>query len=113
MAAGWSTVVVCIGCAAAGWFARDWQYERATRIEAERQLVIAESKPAAQVADERKLTAAVDTRDRGKAAARQGVAAAPLLADCPIPDDLASMLVTQAQATRNGASAGVSDHPVP
>lgn len=113
MAAGWSTVVVCIGCAAAGWFARDWQYERATRIEAERQLVIAAEQPAKQVTDERRLAAVADTRERGKATARAGVSAAPALADVPLPDDLASMLMAQAEATRAAASAGVPNSPVP
>lgn len=103
MAAGWSTVVVCIGCAAAGWFARDWQYERATRIEAERQLVIAVEQPAKQVTDERRLAAVASTRERGKATARAGVSAAPSLADVPLPDDLAVMLMAQAEATRTAS----------
>jgi hypothetical protein len=98
VAAGWSTVVVCIGCAAAGWFARDWQYERATRIEAERQLVVALEKPAATVNAERRLVAATDKRERGKVAARAGVSAAPSLADVPLPDDLSLMLMAQAEA---------------
>lgn len=111
MAAGWSTVVVCIGCAAAGYFARDWQYERATRIEAERQLVIAAEQPAKQVTDERRLAAVESTRERGKATARASVSAAPALADVPLPDDLASMLMAQAEATRAGGQ--VPDRPVP
>ena len=111
MAAGWSTVVVCIGCAAAGWFARDWQYERATRIEAERQLVIAVEQPAKQVTDERHLAAVASTRERGKATARAGVSAAPALADVPLPDDLASMLMAQAEATRTAGK--LPNSPVP
>lgn len=111
MAAGWSTVVVCVGCAAAGWFARDWQYERATRIEAQRQLVIAAEQPTKQVTDERRLAAVASTRERGRAAARAGVSAAPALADVPLPDDLASMLMAQAEATRNAGK--LPDHPVP
>lgn len=110
---GWSTVAVLLLAFAAGYFVCDWRYKSAALEESQRQLVIAESKPAAQVADERKLTAAVDTRERGKAAARQGVERAPALADCPVPDELGGMLVTQAQATRSGASSGVSNRPVP
>ena len=97
---GWSTVAVLLLAFAAGYFVCDWRYQREARVEAQRQLVIAESKPAAQVADERKLTAAVDTRERGKATARAGVSAAPALADVPLPDDLAVMLMAQAEATR-------------
>ena len=114
MAAGWSTVVVCIGCAAAGWFARDWQFERAARAEAERQLVVALEKPAATVDAERRLNTATENRERGKASARAAVASAPRLTDCPIPDELASMLATQAQSTRSTATGGqVSRGPVP
>ena len=113
MAAGWSTVVVCIGCAVLGYVARDWQYERATRIEAERQLVIAREQPASQVSDERHLAAVASTRERGKATARAGVSAAPILADCPVPDELGSMLVTQAQATRSTAAGSMPNRPVP
>lgn len=111
MAAGWSTVVVCIGCAAAGYFVRDWQYERATRIEAERQLVIAAEQPAKQVTDERRLAAVASTRERGKATARAGVGAAPALADVLLPDDLAVMLMAQAEATRTASQ--VPGGPVP
>ncbi len=114
MAAGWSTVVVCIGCAAAGYFARDWQYERSARIEAERQLVVALEKPAATVDAERRLNAAAEQRDRGKERARAVVDAAPSLASCPVPDELNSMLATQAQATRSAATASeVPRGPVP
>lgn len=113
MAAGWSTVVIGIGCAVLGYVARDWQYERAARAEAERQLVVALEKPAATVDAERRLNTATENRERGKATARAAVASAPRLTDCPIPYELASMLTTQAQSTRSTAGAGVSRGPVP
>ena len=111
--AGWSSVAFLLLAFAAGWFVCDWQYQRAARIEAERQLVIAAEKPAAQVADERKLASVEATREAGKARIRQGVSAAPDLADCPVPAELSELLVTQQQATQRPAPSGVSNRPVP
>lgn len=109
---GWSTVAVLLLAFVAGWFVRDWQAQRDGRLDAEQRVTVAEAQPAKQVADERRLTAATDTRERGKALARAGVERAPALADCPVPDELASLLVTQLQATRSNAGK-VPDRPVP
>ena len=109
----WATTFITLGSFAAGLACSAGWYERAARIEAERQLTVAVEQPAKQIADERRLVAATDARDRGKERARAGVSAAPALADVPLPDDLASMLMAQAEATRSAARGKVPDRPVP
>ncbi len=112
--AGWSSVAFLLLAFAAGWFVCDWQYQRAARIEAERQLVIAAEKPAVQVADERKLATVEANREQGKARARAGVERAPDLSSCPVPAELSELLVTQQQATRRATASGdVPNRPVP
>lgn len=100
MAAGWSTVVVVAGAFFAGCVTTGAYYERAARKAAELQLATAKEQPAVQVAAERRMAAAEHAQQQSRTQTRAAVTAAPDLAGCPVPADLAGMLDAQVAATR-------------
>lgn len=95
-------IVGMLLCAAGGWVAGDWQRQRIAAAEQAQLRERAESLSTALVAAERRVTAAEAarsaTRDRGRT-----LVAASSLRDCPLPDDVASLLTATAQATRRDA----------
>lgn len=103
MAAGWSTVLLCAGCLAAGYGLRDWQYQRARADSTEQQLVRAEQQPAVQIQADRRITQAEAEGRAGRQQGRAAVGAADLGA-CVLTDELGGLLAGLATSTRNAAA---------
>lgn len=96
----WSSVAIGVVGFAAGVAVTTGVYERAARKAADLRADIAEQRPAEQVQSERRIVKVEQQAAKDREQARTNLAAAPELADCPVPPELARLLDAQAAASR-------------
>lgn len=103
MAAGWSTLSLCVLSGAAGWFACDWfqlRDELASSEAVTRQL---EQSAEKVVAAERRITATVQRTETTSKKLDQALSVSDL-SRCPVPVDVGRLLQRQAESTAGAYS---------
>ena len=100
VSAGWSTVVLCVGCIGAGWVAGDWQRQRIAA--AEQSVIVQDAKESADklLAAERRIEALKRATASSAQQVRSDIDSAAHLRDCKLPRALSDGLLRQADRTR-------------
>lgn len=98
VAAGWSTLILCVGSAAAGWFANDWLVTRSQLQQSEALRTSLEASAEKLVTADRSLTVKQE-RNQGYQRKAEEVIRTSDLSGCPAPPDLGRLLQLQIEET--------------